>query len=376
MLHFTRFSIVILVVFIQIFVTNASENKTIKGIQCVIERMNCLVNGFIYDNDNQSVNAENVKNIMLFEEGIQSGRNISRIIITSVELPLLPDRFCSVFSDMTELIIKNTSLSRIQSGALNDCKNLKLLDLAENRLIQFKIPQENLSNLITLNLSSNNLLDLDIHRTLRSFPSLKTIELSNNWFHCTRVEILKEELKAKRITFTTTSRKIQCFNSTEWIQNVENYFDNNREQQTEVKLITLLIKSLLHIIEGTEDRINKIIDINKRDLMSYKITTEKELTNLETDYAQYKLRQEKDLLKLQYRFDSYAQRTDEELKTLHRLLTFCFVMLLAFVIVLTANIARTSCHKGQAKSTKTNHNLTHSGVSEESTFITTLMNNR
>lgn len=284
----------------------------------------------------------------------ESFKNVTKVIIDSFGLDPFPNRICDTLPLLKELMYVNTKrtlfveeidaqtiFEKKAYGKFN-CDYLETLDLSRNNFKHFLIKDINATSVLTLNLSMNHLTDIDLPAIFNEFPKLKTLDLAGNKFHCSRIESMIDQLKAKRIKFTSTSNRIDCVNTTIWADLVEKpeYFTNENKK----KVASLeLLKSILNIVEDTKHHLSKIIDQVKSNLEKYKNENEADLTRIETSFAQANTQSNMQYQELKLKFASYMESTSQELASLNRLLYFCFALLIAFIIAITANIFKESC---------------------------------
>lgn len=309
-----------------------------------VEKNICNVTNVRQDNNGDVI--ELTRNLTERRVSSSNGdyENLTKLFITSIDIKEFPFSICKSLTLLTELTITNASLTQFVSGdSLHYCPNLQKLDLSQNNLRYFLVtPGHNVSYLSMVNLSMNHLTDIDLPQIFTAFPKLKTLDLTGNHFHCARIESMVDELKARRITFQTNGKRINCLNTTDWVNMID--YPEDFTAGSEQQIISVpLIKSLLNIVDSTEYRLRKMINMGKTNLEKFKNEINEDLTLIETSFAQKTYMVDTQCKELKMKFDVYMERTTQELASLNRLLTFCYALLIALLIVMTANIFRESC---------------------------------
>lgn len=259
-------------------------------------------------------------------------KDLSKLIINSFNITEVPSNICDTLPLLQDLAITNANINRFSLDSLQHCTILQKLDLSQNRLRELLVSSSNVSYVSVLNLSSNHLTDIDLPQIFGTFPKLRILDLTGNYFHCARIEAMIDELRERRVKFQTNGRRINCINSTEWI-----HMDGTFNASPKV------IKSVLHIIEGTEYRLRKMLEQDKTHLVKFRNESETDFTRIETSLAQNMVQVDTQLRELQIKFAMYMEVTSQEMASLNRLLYFCYALLIALVIVMIANIFRHSC---------------------------------
>ncbi|KAL1397489.1 hypothetical protein pipiens_002515 [Culex pipiens pipiens] len=78
--------------------------------------------------------------------------------------------------------------------------SLKRLLLDRNQLFSFDLSNTNLKQVNELNISSNELLSLNLFNFEKTFPALETLDISNNPWNCGRRQRLEDWMFLKRVT--------------------------------------------------------------------------------------------------------------------------------------------------------------------------------
>lgn len=300
----------------------------------------------------RNVTEQRIKNTSYGSRGKNEAfKNMTKVITKYEEREI--HFLCELMPSLQEAIISN---EKVDTGPMQPffwrsyddfgtCSNLQTLNLSKNNLTHFLVPQHNVSLVTTLNLSMNHLTDIDLSQIFNAFPNLQTLDLTGNNFHCARLETIIDQLKQRKIRFTSSGSRINCVNSTVWAGLVETPEDFNSILHPGSKKIaaTELVKSLLYIVESTEHHLSKMIDVVKANLAKYKNDNEADLTRIETTLAHATAQTNMQCQELQMKFAAYVEATSQELAALNRLLYFCFALLVAFIIALTASLFKESC---------------------------------
>lgn len=131
---------------------------------------------------------------------------------------------------LRELVISNGNVPNFDLD-FSDLKNLKVLDLKSLNISSFspEILREQ-TNLKRLDLSENNLFDLDVEKMLEYTPNLEFFYLHENKFKCSRLEKVLELLKGKNVNMKLLFKfsvktpdhvdLIECLNDEHWLSEV------------------------------------------------------------------------------------------------------------------------------------------------------------
>lgn len=120
------------------------------------------------------------------------------------KVEVLSDDICNVFPELEVLYANSVSLTSINIGALENCNRLTEISFSENKLTHF--PFEALAekkNLTTLWLYSNNFVELDAQKVIKSCIHLTTIYLNDNDISCSKMEKIISIFKLNNVTVAT-----------------------------------------------------------------------------------------------------------------------------------------------------------------------------
>uniref|UniRef100_A0A336LZZ0 CSON005373 protein n=1 Tax=Culicoides sonorensis TaxID=179676 RepID=A0A336LZZ0_CULSO len=291
-------------------------------IDCSFEETTtCDVKSIHHDGINEITNKNNI-----------NYGDVTRIIMNSININQSLSNLCEIFPSLEEIIMTNSHLSTFNVESLRYCENLRTLDISGNDLPYIDVSNMTLKSVMTLNLSRNHLMDVDLTEIFTTFPNLKEIDLAKNRFHCTRIEPIINQLKSKRIKFTSSSTRIDCIDTRQWSDLITDNIST-----------PILVKSILTILNNTEQNIHKIINREKTEIGKYKNETESDLIRIETSISQLLKQSNEQYTELQMRFSLHMERTTEEIKSLNRLLHLCYALLLAFVIAIIASLFIKNC---------------------------------
>lgn len=177
--------------------------------------------------------------------------NVSSVIVRRSILPLLTDEFCTVFPNLKKLTVDESSLNRIQDGALSSCKSLTHFSINDNDVTEVsphlftnnpnitginfssnkltfldvkifeptkKVLHVGLSNNLLVHfdframpllqqlklfwINDNNLLDFDEFAVLEKLPNLRDFRIEDNLLECRNLKLVLEVFKDTNVTIT------------------------------------------------------------------------------------------------------------------------------------------------------------------------------
>lgn len=124
------------------------------------------------------------------------------------DIKIIDTKVFNYMESLEKLFLNDNDLVEISAGQWKGLTNLTDLDLSNNYLSSFDMNDKySFINLKNLNLSGNDLKDIDIYSIRKTFPNLTNLDLSQNSWYCSDLEVIKRVLRDSRITLT---RSIDC----------------------------------------------------------------------------------------------------------------------------------------------------------------------
>lgn len=133
------------------------------------------------------------------ENAFENCTNMKKLDLRLNHITKLPENIFNTNQELTELWLHSNKLEAIDSQFSNISK-LETLSLGNNLIKNLSIDKmQGLDNLAGLFLDSNELTNLNADEIIRAFPSLRTINYSNNPIPCTIVKELNSKFKDENI---------------------------------------------------------------------------------------------------------------------------------------------------------------------------------
>lgn len=154
-----------------------SNYRTVSFKNC---RFHEMVNNFFETFENlQTFNISGVELETLEIKAFNGAKNLTKLLASNNRLTEIPSHLFIYALQIKFVDFSNNSIKSVNRETFKDVAQLKSLNLSSNRIIELEANWLDLTSLLTLDLSHNNLTDLSSH-TFDDLINLKHLNLSYN----------------------------------------------------------------------------------------------------------------------------------------------------------------------------------------------------
>lgn len=175
-------------------------------------------------------------------------------------LEVLTNDICNAFPEIEVLYGNSVSLTAINHNALEKCRRLTEISLSDNKLTHF--PYDicaGKTNLTTIWLYSNNLMDLDVTKMMKSCVNLNIIYLNDNDIACSKMYKIISLFKTQNVSVMAAQDTkvrdydmggiagVSCIPDENWIEG--NKEENNNAVKNFDKILFTYLFLVLFVLE-------------------------------------------------------------------------------------------------------------------------------